>query len=128
MTKIEIAARMHATMSREFFVFFSGVLGVGWFSEGKNSCSFIYFLQYLRKTPTRRVGVSFYYIILRSLAEYFKFVAYAPDGFDDPLVRDALELFAESLDVDVNGSGVAEIVESPYLVKKLVTGEYSVVI
>ena len=60
--------------------------------------------------------------------EKLKLVAYAPNGLYDPLVGHAVKLLAKSLDVYVNGSGVAEVVKAPYLIKKLVACEYAVVI
>ena len=52
----------------------------------------------------------------------------APDGLERPFVTRALQLFAKTLDVNVDGAAVSEIVEAPDLVKKLIAGENAVVI
>jgi len=61
-------------------------------------------------------------------AEEFEFISDAPNGFEDPLVADALKFFSESLDVDVNSSGVTEVIEAPDLVEELISCENSVII
>ena len=67
--------------------------------------------------------VSFLYLF-----KNFKFISNAPNGFEHPFVARTLKLFAKTLDVNVNRSGVAEIVEAPNLVEKLVSCEYAVVV
>ena len=54
--------------------------------------------------------------------EHFKFVAHAPHRAQVPLVGNAVQLFTQALDVYVDGSGFAEIVESPHLVEQLIAG------
>ncbi len=41
---------------------------------------------------------------VRSLRKQLELVAYAPDRFEHPLVGDALQLLAQTLYVNVNGS------------------------
>ena len=50
-----------------------------------------------------------------------EFVADAPYGFQSPLVRNALKLFAQTLYMNVNGSRISVVVEAPDLVEKLVS-------
>ena len=69
-----------------------------------------------------------FYISEKLLLEKLELVAYAPNCFDLPLFGDVCKLFAESLDMYVNSSRVAEVVKAPNLVKKLVAGEHSVVV
>ena len=57
---------------------------------------------------------------------HFKFVANTPDGVQLPLGRYAFDLFTQAFYMDVNGSGVAEVVKAPDLVQQLVSGEHSV--
>ena len=61
-------------------------------------------------------------------AQKLEFIANAPDGFKHPFIGNALKLFAQTLNVNVNGSGVTEVVESPNLIKKLVASENSVAV
>ena len=63
-----------------------------------------------------------------SVMQKLELVANAPYRAEDPLVRNALKLFAESLYVNVNRSRVAEVIKSPYLVKKLIAGENAVAV
>ena len=56
----------------------------------------------------------------------FKLVPDAPDGLKAPLVRHALQLLAQALDVHIHGSRVAEVVKTPNLVQKLIAGEDAV--
>ena len=62
------------------------------------------------------------------LVQSLKLISNAPDGLEKPLVRHALQLFAESLDVHVNGTRVAEIIESPNLVEKLIASENAIAV
>ena len=38
-----------------------------------------------------------------------------------PFVADAVQLFAQTLDMDVHRAGVAEVIKAPYLVEKLIS-------
>ena len=62
------------------------------------------------------------------LTEELKLIAHSPNGFEDPLITYTFKLFSESLDVNVNCSGVAEVIKAPYLIKKLISCEHAVVI
>ena len=64
--------------------------------------------------------------LIFGLLEHFEFVADAPNGFEYPLVGNTVEFFTQTFYVYVNGSRVAQIVESPYFVEKLIAGENSV--
>ena len=55
-----------------------------------------------------------------------EFIAYAPYGFERPLIGNALKLFAQALHVYVNGTRIPKIVKAPYLIKKLISGENTV--
>lgn len=57
-----------------------------------------------------------------------EFVSYAPDRLDHPFFRCLFKLFTQTLDVNVYRTGVAEVIEAPYLVKKLIAGKYAVVV
>ena len=61
-------------------------------------------------------------------AQKLEFVANAPNGLESPLVGNTLKLLTKALYVNVNCSGVTEIVEAPDLVKKLISGEHTVVV
>jgi hypothetical protein len=63
-----------------------------------------------------------------SVTRQFKLVAYAPNGFKHPFIGYAFKLFAEALYMYVNGTRVAEIVKSPNLIKKLVSGEHAIIV
>ena len=62
------------------------------------------------------------------LAEELKLVANAPNGFEDPFITYTLKLLSESLDMNINCSGVAEVIKAPYLVKKLISCKHAIVI
>ena len=74
--------------------------------------------------PPHRLIDSVYKKLLKKL----EFISYAPNGFEDPFVGHALKLFAQTLDVNVNGAAVAEVIKAPNLVKKLIAREYAVVV
>ena len=97
-----------------FFVHFVPVLFIA------NDFAFVSFNQ-IRQLF--RAGVT-----MESSVEYFKLVAYAPNGLKYPFVRKALELFAQTLDVNVNGARVAKIVKAPYLIKQLIASENAIVV
>ena len=65
-------------------------------------------------------------MLLRIFLFSLELVAYAPYGLERPLVGNALKLFSETLDVNVDGTGIAVILKAPYLVKKLISGINSV--
>ena len=56
----------------------------------------------------------------------FEFITNAPNGLQRPLRRNTLELFPQTLDVNVNGARIAEVIEAPYLVKQLVARKNNV--
>ena len=57
---------------------------------------------------------------LFSLLHDLELIPDAPDRLEAPLVRHALELFAQALDMHVDGAAVAEIVKAPDLVEQLI--------
>ena len=57
-----------------------------------------------------------------------EFISHAPNGFQRPFVAGTLQLVAQSLDVNVNRSGIAGIVEAPDLIEKLISRENVVII
>ena len=62
------------------------------------------------------------------LSIHLELISDAPDCFERPFVADALQLFAQALDVNVDRSRVAEVIKSPDLIKQLVARENPVVI
>ena len=65
---------------------------------------------------------------MRIILVKIELISNAPNGLDDPFVRYACKLFAQALDMYVNGTRVTEIVKSPDLVKKLIACKYSVIV
>ena len=55
------------------------------------------------------------------LFSHFELVAYAPDGLQAPLVRHTLQFLTKTFDVDVNRTGITEIIKTPDLIQKLVS-------
>ena len=51
----------------------------------------------------------------------FKLVSYAPYSFKCPLVRNALKLLTQTLNVNVDSSRIAVIFKAPYLIKELIS-------
>lgn len=70
--------------------------------------------------------MSFYRLFTTRLLYYFKLVAYAPNSLETPLIGYTFELFSETLHVNVNSTGVSEVVKAPYLIKKRISCEYAV--
>jgi hypothetical protein len=58
--------------------------------------------------------------------QQLEFVAYAPNGFEQPSVGDALQLLTQTLDVNVHRTRVSEVIKSPHLVQKLIARKYAV--
>ena len=72
-------------------------------------------------------------VLLEEKAAFFhrlllglELVANAPDRFQLPFIRHALELFAQALDVHVDRARISEVVEAPYLIEQLCACEYAV--
>ena len=62
------------------------------------------------------------------LLEDLEFITYSPNRFEDPLVRNSLQLFAETFYVYIDRSGVPEVIKAPNLIEKLIAGKYSVIV
>ena len=80
---------------------------------------------FLKKGNTKNISnLKLYSVFGRDL----ELITNAPDCFKAPGGGSVFELFAQTLDVNVDRSAVAEIVEAPDLVKKLVARENAVVV
>ena len=59
---------------------------------------------------------------------HFEFISYAPDGLQHPFIAHAFQFIAQTLDMNVNRSGISGIIESPDLVQKLISRKNVIVI
>jgi len=73
-------------------------------------------------TPWRKRPWRYFYALLTHL----ELIAHTPDGFQFPLIGSPGQLFAQALDVDINGAAVAVILKAPHLVQQLVAGVHAV--
>ena len=74
----------------------------------------------MRMLPLFRRRICTVYLLFFFVS--FKLITNAPDGFQRPLIGNTFQLFTESFDMDIDSTGIALILEAPYLIKKLVTG------
>ena len=63
---------------------------------------------------------------LPSAVQQLELVAHAPDGFKIPFFRDPLKLLPQALDVNINRSGVAEVIKAPDLIEELISRKHPI--
>ena len=56
----------------------------------------------------------------------FKFISDTPYGFQSPLIADTLQFLTQALYMNINRSGISQIVEAPYFIKKLIPCKYTI--
>ena len=71
-----------------------------------NNILILIFRKFFAPLFFKKVESFFAYFFLEKskLADQFELISYAPDGFEHPFVRNALEFFTQTLNVNVNRS------------------------